>query len=253
MMNLFNLTGRNAVVTGAASGIGRAIAVGLARAGANVALADLNATGLPAVADEIAGAGRRALVAAGDVTDEGYLAGLMARTRDELGSVDIAVPAAGINVRGNAAGFAAADYRRVIEVNLVAVFLTAQAAGRFMIEQGRGSIVLISSVMGHVAAMGAPAYASSKGGVSQLARTLALEWAHHHVRVNALCPGYVRTPFIQPLLDDPERLAFLMERTPMKRLAEPEELVGPAVFLASDAASYVTGTSLFVDGGWVAW
>lgn len=252
-MDRFGLSGRNAVVTGAASGIGRAIALGLAQAGANVALADRNAAALPGIAADIEAAGRRALVAAGDVTDAAYLATLMARTRDELGSVDIAVPAAGINARGAAADFAPDDYRRVVEVNLVAVFLTAQAAGRVMIEQRRGSIVLISSVMGHVAAVGAPAYASSKGGVSQLARTLALEWAQHNVRVNALCPGYVRTPFIQPLVDDPARLAFLLERTPMKRLAEPEELVGPAVFLASDAASYVTGTSLFVDGGWVAW
>ncbi len=252
-MNLFDLTGRTAVVTGAASGIGRAIAIGLAQAGANVALSDINGAPLPAVAGAIEAAGRRAVVVPGDVTDEAYLERLMARTRDEFGSIDIAVTAAGINVRGAAIDFAAEDYRRVLEVNLVAVFLTARAAARVMLVQGRGSIINISSIMGHVASANVPAYTSSKGGVSQITRSLALEWAAHNVRVNALCPGYVRTPFIEPLVQNPERLAFLLDRTPMKRLADPEELVGPAVFLASDASSYVTGTSLFVDGGWMAW
>ena len=252
-MNPFDLSGKTAVVTGAASGIGRTIAIGLAQAGANVALCDLNGAALPGVAADIERAGRRALVAPGDVTDEGFLERLMGRTRDEFGSVDIAVTAAGINVRGAAIDFTAADYRRVLEVNLVAVFLTARAAARVMMGGGGGSIITISSIMGHVASANVPAYTSSKGGVSQVTRSLALEWAAHNIRVNALCPGYVRTPFIEPLLHDPERLAFLLDRTPMKRLAEPEELVGPAVFLASDASSYVTGTSLFVDGGWMAW
>ncbi len=251
-MGLFDLTGRVAVVTGAASGIGRAVAIGLAEAGADVALADINAAALPAVADVVRATGRRAITVPGDVTDEAYLERLMAETAAQLGSLDIAVTAAGINVRGASVDFAAADYRRVLEVNLVATFLTARAAGRVMLAQGRGSIITISSIYGHVSTANVPAYASSKGGVSQVTRTLALEWAARGVRVNTVCPGYVRTPFIRALTGDPESLASLEARTPMGRLAEPEEVVGPVVFLASDAASYVTGTSLFVDGGWTA-
>ena len=251
-MSLFDLNGRVAVVTGAASGIGRAVAIGLANAGADVALADLQAAALPAVADAVTSAGRRAIVVPGDVTDEAYLATLMGRTRDELGSVDIAVCAAGINVRGPAIDFPAVDFRRVLEVNLVAVFLTAQAAGRVMLPQGRGSIITLSSMAGHIGLREVPAYTASKGGVSQISRSLALEWADRGVRVNAVCPGYVRTPFIKPLTDDDARRTFIEERTPLGRLAEPEEIVGPVVFLASDAASYVTGSTLFVDGGFTA-
>ena len=116
----------------------------------------------------------------------------------------------------------------------------------------RSSVINLSSIYGHVAAPLVPAYASAKGGVSQVTRELALEWAPHNVRVNAVCPGYVNTPFIRELTDDPERMSSLVARTPMGRLAEPDEIVGPIVFLASDAASYITGTSLFVDGGWTA-
>ena len=252
-MNLFQLDGKTAVVTGAASGIGKALAMGFAEAGASLVLADLNEGGLADAAREVEALGQPAAAIACDVTNEGEVDALMAAAIERFGRIDVLLAAAGINARAAAVDMTAEDYRRVLEVNLVGVFLSARAAGRRMIAQGSGSVINISSIMGHVASANVPAYTSSKGGVSQLTRSLALEWAQHNVRVNALCPGYIRTPFIQPLLDDPERVAFLMDRTPMKRLGETQDLIGPAVFLASDASAYVTGTSLFVDGGWMAW
>ena len=252
-MNLFDLSGRAAVVTGAASGIGRAIALGLGEAGCDLALADLNQEGLGRAAREVEGLGRKTLPFTLDVTQEEQVERLMASARGAFGRVDIVVNAAGMNIRRPALEMSLADYQHVLEIDLVGVFLCAKAAGKIMVEQGRGSIINVSSIMGHVAVAGNSAYISAKGGVSQLTKALALEWAPHNVRVNAVCPGHVRTPLTAGLLADEERLAFVLDRTPMKRLAEPEEIVGPVVFLASDAASYVTGSSLFVDGGWTAW
>ena len=252
-MDLFDLSGKVAVVTGAASGIGRALALGLAAAGSRLALADLNAQGMEETAREGRALGVKVLPFQMDVTQEAQVEQTMGAAREAFGRIDILVNAAGMNLRGPALEMSLADFQRVLEVDLVGVFLCARAAGRAMVEQQSGSIINVSSIMGHVAGTGNCAYASAKGGVSQLTRALALEWAPYNVRVNAICPGYVRTPLTEPVRGDPARLAFVLDRTPLKRVAEPEEIVGAAIFLAADAASYVTGTSLFVDGGWMAW
>jgi len=252
-MEMFDLTGKGAVITGAASGIGRAIALGFARAGAHLMVTDVNAQGLEETLREIQAQGRRAGSFVADVTDGEAVDSLMNAARDFLGSVDVLVNSAGLNIRKPALELSLEEYQYILQVNLVGVFRCCRAAGRIMVEQRRGSIINLSSIMGHVAMYNISAYASSKGGVSQLTRALAIEWAPYNVRVNAICPGYVRTPLTRAIQEDPQFVAFVEGRTPLGRLAEPQEIVGPAIFLASDASRYVTGTSLFVDGGWTSW
>jgi NAD(P)-dependent dehydrogenase (short-subunit alcohol dehydrogenase family) len=250
---LFDLAGRRAVVTGAASGIGRATALALARSGADLLLADLNEDALAEPAREVATLGRRAVAMRVDVSREEDAAAMAARAADELGGVDILVNAAGMNVRRRPVlEFSAEEIELVLRVNLVGIFHTCRAVGRLMVEQRSGSIVNVSSVMDQVAAPNRAAYVASKGGVRQLTRALAVEWAPYGVRVNAVGPGYCRTPLIGQILEDPAWVARLEAGTPLGRLAEPEEIAAPIVFLASDWASYVTGTVLYADGGYTA-
>ncbi len=253
MSHLFDLTGRNAIVTGGASGIGKAIAVGLAEAGANVLVADLNLPGAQATAKAVQSLGRQGYAFDVDVTNECQVEAMVARARDVFPSIDISFNIPGINIRKPVLELSLAEYKRVLEVNLVGVFICAKSVGKVMVEQRRGKMVNMSSIMGHISLGRLSAYASAKGGVSQLTRTLAVEWAPYGVNVNAICPGYTRTPLVAGLMRDEVLLADLTRRVPMGRLAEPEEIVGAAVFLSSDAASYVTGISLFVDGGFMAW
>lgn len=253
IMKMFDLSGKAAIVVGGASGIGRAIALGFSEAGADVVLADLNVQGLDEVSKEVEAKGRRALTVRTDVTNEEEVERMVAQALQGLGRVDVLVCSAGATVRKPVLELSKQEFEHVLAVNLVSVFLCGKAVGRLMVEQGKGSIINLASIMGLVALPGRPAYDSSKGGVVLLTKSMALEWAEHKVRVNSLCPGFTRTPFTQALWEDPERLAMIEERTPMKRLALPEEMVGAAIFLASDASQYVTGSSLFVDGGWMAW
>jgi NAD(P)-dependent dehydrogenase (short-subunit alcohol dehydrogenase family) len=249
----FDLAGRRAVVTGAASGIGRATALALARSGADLLLADLNEDALAEPAREVAALGRRAVAMRVDVSREEDAAAMAAHAADELGGVDILVNAAGMNVRRRPVlEFSAEEIELVLRVNLVGIFHTCRAVGRLMVEQRSGSIVNVSSVMDQVAAPNRAAYVASKGGVRQLTRALAVEWAPYGVRVNAVGPGYCRTPLIGQILEDPAWVARLEAGTPLGRLAEPEEIAAPIVFLASDWASYVTGAVLYADGGYTA-
>lgn len=250
---LFDLAGRRAIVTGAASGIGRATALALARAGADLLVGDLNEEGLAELAREVAERGRRAVPMRIDVSRDEDAGAMAARAVDELGGVDILVNAAGMNVRRRPVlEFSTEEIERVLDVNLLGVFHACRAVGRLMVERRAGSIVNVSSVMDCVAAPHRAAYVASKGGVRQLTRALAVEWAPAGVRVNAVGPGYVRTPLLAQILRDPAWVARLEAGTPLGRLAEPEEIAAPILFLASDAASYVTGTVLYVDGGYTA-
>jgi gluconate 5-dehydrogenase len=251
--NLFDLTGRVAVVTGAGKGLGRAMALALAAAGADVVVSSRTMADISKVRDEIRDLGRRADAVPVDCADETSCELLMARAIERLGTVDILVNNAGINVRKPILDLCAEEFDRVLKTNLYGYFYCARAAGRHMVARGSGKIINISSMMGRVALPTQGAYASSKGAVEQLTNVLALEWAQAGVQVNAIAPAYCETPLTQAVFNDPERHRFVCERTPMGRWGQPYELAGAVIFLASDASSFVTGHVLKVDGGWNAW
>ena len=249
---LFDLSGRTALVTGAGRGLGRAFAIGLARAGADVAAADVDREGAERTAEEVRRLGRRALALDVDVTDWSGVEAMARAAVDGLGRLDIAFNVPGINVRKPALELTPEEFRRIVDVNLIGVFHCARAVGAWMVAQGGGRMVNVASIYGHVGLEGQVAYAATKHAVVGLTRVLALEWAPHNVRVNALAPGYVHTDLTGPLVADAPRYQALVGRTPQARFAEPWEIVGPALFLVSDASTFVTGSSLVVDGGWTA-
>jgi len=253
MAGPFDLTGRRALVTGGATGIGEAIALGLAAAGADVALTHRSHAPEATLA-AIEGCGRRAAAIRADFAglDEAGAEAVAHAAADALGGLDILVNNAGIIHREDAAELALEDWRRVLSVNLDAVWLMAQAAGRRMIAQGSGRIVIVGSVLGAQGGLRVPAYAASKHAVVGLTRALCNEWAPRGVNVNAIAPGYTATDNTQALRDDPDRAQALLARIPAGRFAEPSEMAGAAVFLASDAASYCHGSVVTVDGGWLA-
>lgn len=252
-IQLFDLTGRVALVTGAGRGLGRSMALALAAAGADVAGTARTESELISLQKEVEGLGRRAFSVTADATDEGSVEAAVASVIERLGRIDVLVNNAGINVRKPVLELAAAEFERVIATNLEGYFLYARAVGRHMVERGSGKVINISSIMGSVALPGQAAYASSKGGIEQLTRVMALEWAKAGVQVNSLGPTYFETELTRPLFDDPERNAFISGRTPMGRWGQPHELAGAVIFLASAASDFITGQTLLVDGGWTAW
>ena len=251
-MNLqaFDLTGKVALVTGASRGLGKAMALALAQAGADMALAARGVKALEETAAEMRALGRKALAVPTDVLQVAQIEALVRATIERFGRLDILIPAAGINIRGPAIDFAEADWDRVMAVNLKGVFFTCQAAGRAMIEQGGGSIITVASLTTTFGFPNIIAYCASKGGVGQLTKALASEWAPYGVRVNAVGPGYYRTAMTEPLFRDPDFVEYIHSRIPMNHPGVPEDLAGAVVFLASDASAYVTGHILYVDGGW---
>ena len=253
MGNPFDLTGRKALVTGGATGIGEGIALGLAAAGADVALTYRSHAPESTIA-KIEALGRKAAAVKADFSgmDEAAAEEVTGFAIDALGGLDILVNNAGIIHREDSVDLPLADWRRVLQVNLDSVWLLSQAAGRHMVAQGSGKIVIVSSVLGSQGGLRVPAYASSKHAVIGLTRALCNEWSPHGVNVNAIAPGYTATDNTQALRDDPERSAALLERIPAGRFADPSEMAGAAVFLASDAASYCHGSVVTVDGGWLA-
>jgi NAD(P)-dependent dehydrogenase (short-subunit alcohol dehydrogenase family) len=255
-VQIFRLDDQIAFVTGAGSGIGQRIAVGLAEAGADVALFDLPASeaGLADTAGRIRALGRRALTLTGDVTKAADLAAAVDAVEAQLGELAVAVNCAGIANATAAEDLPEAQWQRTIDVNLTGVFLSAQAEARVMLPRGRGSIVNIASMSGSIVNRGLlqAHYNTSKAGVIHLTKSLAMEWADRGLRVNAISPGYTLTPMnLRPEVAEQRKI---FERdTPMGRMASVDELVGPAVFLASAAASFCTGIDLIVDGGFVCW
>ncbi|NDV86598.1 SDR family oxidoreductase [Aurantimonas aggregata] len=254
-MTLFDLSGETAIVTGAASGIGQAIAIGLAEAGANVACLDRpGSDGFAASSKGIEQHGRRCLVLEADVRDASALANAVARVEAELGPLSVAVNAAGIANATAAEDMSEEQWRTMLDINLTGLFLTAQAEARMMLPRGRGSIVNIASMSGSIVNRGLlqAHYNTSKAGVIHLTRSLAMEWAERGIRVNAISPGYTLTPMnLRPEVAEQRRV--FEETTPMGRMADVREMVGPAIFLSSGAASFVTGHDLIVDGGFVCW
>jgi NAD(P)-dependent dehydrogenase (short-subunit alcohol dehydrogenase family) len=244
------LTGRTALVTGSSRGIGLAVARALAAAGAKVVLNSRDPDAARAAAEQV---GNGAVGIAADLGSPAGAAGLVEGALDALGSLDILVNNAGMAMAAESIGLSAADWQRTIDLDLSAVFYCAQAAGRHMLARGSGAIVNISSVQAFTPLARRVAYAASKAGVIGVTKALAVEWAPA-VRVNAVAPGYVATQMVEELvLAGRVNAEAIAARTPMRRMAQPEEIAAAVVFLASDAAGYITGETLMVDGGWTSW
>ncbi|WMS43961.1 SDR family oxidoreductase [Acuticoccus sp. MNP-M23] len=244
----FSLDGKRALVTGGASGIGRAIAEALAASGAHVIIADIDEARAREAADALGGNALHL-----DVTDQAAI-GAAADHVAADGALDILVNNAGIVQNAPSTEVDVSDWQRVIDINLTGVFLTARTFGRAMVAAGKGSVISISSICGSVPVWPQPqaAYNAAKAGVNLVTRSLAVEWAASGVRVNAIAPGYVATPLTLKGRETPEWYETWLRMTPMGRLGDPDEIASAAVFLASDAASYVTGTVMMVDGGYTA-
>jgi NAD(P)-dependent dehydrogenase (short-subunit alcohol dehydrogenase family) len=253
VLDSFRLDKKVALVTGGGKGLGLTMATALAEAGADVALSGRTVETCHESARKIASAtGRRVKGFAADVTSASDIERLAAAVEKELGPIDILVNNAGVNIRGTVDQLTEADWDNVIDTNLKGPFLCARAIGPGMVKRGWGRVVNLGSILGVVALGGRAPYASSKAGVINLTRVMALEWAGTGVTANAICPGPFATEMNLPLLNDPVKYQEFVKKIPMGRWGELDEIAGAVLFLASPASSFVTGSALFVDGGWTA-
>ncbi len=249
-VSVFGLEGRTAIVTGASGGLGKETALALADVGCDVAIAARNLQALEEVAAAIARKGRRCLPIKTDVTQAPDVRRMVDLAIERFQTIDILVNNAGVAVEKRLEEINEDEWRRVIDTHLHGTFLCAQTAGKEMIKQGRGRIINVVSVLGLVVAPLVGSYCAAKGGVIQLTRALALEWARYQITVNALAPGYFISPMNQERFSDPEVLQNTIRRVPLKRLATYDDLTPVIVFLASEASRYITGQVIVVDGGW---
>lgn len=249
LASLFDLGGHLALVTGSSAGIGRALAEGLARAGAAVVVNGRDASRVEATAAALAEQGLKASAAAFDVTDPAAVEAAVAQIERDIGPISILVNNAGIQRRGPLEDYPYATWRDVMRTNVDALFIVGQAVARRMIGRAGGRIINICSVQSELGRPGIAPYTASKGAAKMLTKGMAIDWGRHGIRVNGIGPGYFRTELNRALVDDPKFSGWLTTRTPLGRWGDVEELVGAAVFLASDASSFVTGHVLYVDGG----
>lgn len=250
MQGLFNLAGKTAIVTGASTGLGQGVSLGLAEAGADIVLVDHVESG--ATNDLIRALGRRTLPLVADLMELSSITAIMEKTIAEFGKVDILVNNAGIIRRTPALDFSEKDWDDVMLINAKTVFFFCQAAGRDMMKRRSGKIINIASLLSFQGGIIVPSYAASKGAVAQVTKALANEWAQHGININAIAPGYMATNNTTALREDPVRSKAILDRVPAARWGTPDDLKGAGVFLASRASDYVNGHVLVVDGGWLA-
>jgi NAD(P)-dependent dehydrogenase (short-subunit alcohol dehydrogenase family) len=249
----FDLTGRRVWVTGASRGLGRAIALGFASAGADVALTSRTADAVRAVADGAEAVGAKTLVLPASVSDAAAVSAAVAEIAETWGGLDVLINCAGVSPTFKRAELVEdEEWRHVLDVNVTGSFLCAREAAKVMLDAGSGAIVNVSSIHGQVGMERMSAYSASKGAVDALTRTLALEWAGRGIRVNTLSPGYFETDMTEALRGHKKWRGHLLARIPLGRFGVPEELVSAALFLSSDASGFMTGANVVVDGGWTA-
>jgi NAD(P)-dependent dehydrogenase (short-subunit alcohol dehydrogenase family) len=252
-LNIFDLRGKSALVTGATRGLGEVAAKALAKAGADVAVCGRKEADLRRVSDEIKGLGRDAQGFQFDVTSAPSVREVVGEVLKYFGRIDILVNNAGVNHRVEVLDYPEDKWDLVIDTNLKGYVLVAQAVVPQMIDRGYGKVINMSSIFGGVALPTQLAYAASKGGVNQITKVMALEWAKKGVRVNAIAPTYFETELVTQIRNDLQRFNFINERTPMGRWGQPEELEGTVIFLATPASDFITGQTIYIDGGWTAW
>jgi len=251
-LEIFDLNGKTAMVTGSTRGLGETAAMALAKAGADVAVCGRVESDLKRVSTAIRGLGRDSTGVIFDVTSKESIAQGVKEILDYFGKIDILVNNAGLNHRVPVLEFAEEDWDRVINTNLKGYLLVAQAVVPQMLERGYGKVINMSSILGKIALPNQLAYASAKGGVDQMTKVMALEWAKQGVRVNAIGPTYFETEMVKQIKNDPERFKFINERTPMGRWGYLPELEGIVIFLAAPASDFITGQTIYIDGGWTA-
>jgi NAD(P)-dependent dehydrogenase (short-subunit alcohol dehydrogenase family) len=250
---IFDLSGKTALVTGGGRGLGRAMALGLADAGAEVAIADLLSSEAKGTADAVLKKGRKAMAFTADITRANDVHGVVSEVTKVFGKIDILINNAGINLLSPAEDFPLEDWQKVLAVNLTGVFLCAQAVGRVMIDRKKGKIINIASVAGLVGTPhDAVAYNSTKAGVISLTRSLAVEWGEYGINVNAIAPGMIETDLTRKRLENKDYYDYWMRTIPLKRVGRPQDLVGAVIYLSSEASDWMTGQVVVIDGGYTA-
>ncbi len=252
-LEIFSLKDKVSMITGSSKGLGKVAALALAKAGSDIAVCGRNRTDIDNVVNEIRALDRAAAGFVFDVTDKQSVKEGVEAIVSHFGRIDVLFNNAGINHRVPVLDYPENEWDRIISTNLKAYFLVTQAVVPQMVERGYGKVIHMSSILGHVALPNQLAYASSKGGVEQMTKVMALEWAKSGVRVNAIAPTYFETEMVKQIQQDKERFDFINERTPMGRWGRVEEIEGVVIFLASTASDFITGQSLVIDGGWTAW
>lgn len=252
VLDKFSLTGETAIIIGASRGLGQGMARALAEAGADLALVARTISPLEELAEEIEGRGQKCLTLPTDVSKPSQIQSVVNQVMDVFGRIDILINCQGTQVRKPALEMTEQDWDGLMSVNLKSVFFCCQAVGRQMTKQGKGKIINVASLTSVIGLPNISIYGASKGGVAQLTKALAVEWAPHHINVNAVLPGYYETALTADLFKNEERKKWILSRIPLGRTGLPEDLAGTVVFLSSEASDYITGQIIPVDGGWLA-